>query len=114
LNVGVNDEVVKALTNQTGNPTFALDVQRHFLQMFGTVVRKVPKEKYLDIMHQAKVNQKMNIGDLLSYDALVGVVTEFKKLTDVPDNPYDQLKLCLEAVFTSWASKRCITLSDCL
>ena len=109
LNVGVNDDVVQQLMEVTGNVRFALDVQRRFLEQFGTIVFKISKHLYKNILKEAKAHDGVSREGDLSIEALRGVVAGYKKLADIPTRPFDQLKLAIEAVFTSWHSARYIS-----
>jgi pyruvate, orthophosphate dikinase len=106
LNIGVNDVVIRRLLDQTMNPRFAYDVQKRFLQMFGTVVRKVSNENFLKIIVEAKARDGVTKDSELSTQALQQVIQEFKKLVDVPDDTFEQLKLAVEAIFGSWSESR--------
>jgi pyruvate, orthophosphate dikinase len=106
LNIGVNDLVIRRIRDQTMNPRFAYDVQKRFLQMFGTVVRKVAKEDFLKVTIEAKARDGVSTDSELSTEALQHIVQEFKKLVDVPDDPFEQLKVAVEAIFGSWLEWR--------
>ncbi|MDB4673330.1 pyruvate, phosphate dikinase [Verrucomicrobiales bacterium] len=118
LNLGINDEVVEALAKKTGNPKFAWDSYRRFLQMFGSVVMGVEEEEgehhdpYEVILDKAKAKAKVKDDSGLSEKELRGVVAEFKKLIkkrsgkDFPEDPMDQLYGSVNAVFNSWNNDR--------
>lgn len=109
LNVGVNDFVVQRLTAITSNPKFALDVQRRFLQMFGTVVLNISQEKYSKILADTKVKEGVTMDDELSTKALQSIVNDYKLLGEVPNDPFEQLKMTINAIFDSWLNPRCGT-----
>ena len=123
LNLGLNDETVKALVRATKNERFAWDCYRRFIQMYGDVVMGVQKregedhdpfesviEHYKDERYgQHNIDDsKLNAAD---YQELVG---RFKKLVKertgraFPNNPWDQLKGAAGAVFGSWMNDRAI------
>jgi pyruvate,orthophosphate dikinase len=106
LNVGVNDIVVQRLIDLTLNPRFAYDVQKRFLQIFGTVVMKVSKESYLKITNEAKARDGVSKDSQLSVAALQYIVREFKKLVEIPADPFEQLKLTIDSIFCSWLCPR--------
>ena len=120
LNLGINDEVVEALSAKTGNPKFAWDSYRRFLQMYGSVVMEVEAEEgehhdpYEVILDKAKAKAKVKDDSGLSEKDLRGVVAEFKKLIkkrsgkDFPEDPRAQLKGAVNAVFNSWNNDRAI------
>ena len=120
LNLGINDEVVEALSAKTGNPKFAWDSYRRFLQMYGSVVMEVEAEEgehhdpYEVILDKAKAKAKVKDDSGLSEQDLRGVVAEFKKLIkkrsgqNFPEDPRAQLKGAVNAVFNSWNNDRAI------
>jgi len=118
LNLGINDEVVEALAVKTGNPKFAWDSYRRFLQMYGSVVMGVEAEEgehhdpYEVILDKAKAKAKVKDDSGLSEAELREVVADFKKLIkdrsgkDFPEDPYQQLLGAVNAVFDSWNNDR--------
>lgn len=106
LNIGVNDVVIRRLIDQTMNARFAYDVQKRFLQMFGIVVRKVPREDFLKIVTEAKARDGVSKDSELSTQALQHIIHEFKKLVEIPEDPFEQLKVAIESIFGSWLSPR--------
>ena len=123
LNLGLNDETVEALAESSGNPRFAWDSYRRFIQMYGDVVMGVQKlpsedeEPFEIVIEQIK---KKLLGNAhaedtdLSADDLKVLVDAFKKLVKkrtgkaFPNNPWDQLKGSVGAVFSSWMNDRAI------
>ena len=123
LNLGLNDETVEALAKSSGNARFAWDSYRRFIQMYGDVVMGVQKlptedeEPFEIIIEQVK---KKRLGNAhaddtdLSAEDLQVLVSEFKKLVKsragkaFPDNPWDQLRGSVGAVFSSWMNDRAI------
>jgi pyruvate, orthophosphate dikinase len=108
LNIGVNDAVIQRLLEQTADPRFAYDVQKKFLQMFGTVVRQVPNEEFLKIVNEEKAHDGVVKDSELCAKSLQNIIHEFKKLVDVPDDPLEQLKVAIESIFGSWMSSRSV------
>ena len=120
LNLGINDEVVEALAAKTGNPKFAWDSYRRFLQMYGSVVMEVEAEEgehhdpYEVILDKAKAKAKVKDDSGLSEKDLRWVVAEFKALIkersgkNFPEDPRAQLKGAVNAVFNSWNNDRAI------
>jgi len=118
LNLGINDTVVEALAEKTGNAKFAWDSYRRFLQMYGSVVMEVEAEAgehhdpYEVILDKAKAKAKVDDDSGLSAEELQWVVAEFKKLikkrsgNDFPEDPMDQLYGAVNAVFNSWENDR--------
>ncbi len=118
LNLGINDEVVAALAEKTGNPKFAWDSYRRFLQMYGSVVMGVEAEEgehhdpYEVILEQAKEKAGVELDSELSEKDLKAVVKKFKALIkkrsgqDFPEDPMKQLLGAVNAVFNSWNNDR--------
>ncbi|MFX1356549.1 MAG: pyruvate, phosphate dikinase [Promethearchaeota archaeon] len=116
LNLGLNDESVVGLAEQTGNPRFAYDSWRRFIQMFGDVCMGIGDEKFERILDQYKRSISRNAQDTdLTVDHLQKVIADYKALYEseigspFPQDPLKQLFLAIEAVFKSWNNKRAIT-----
>ncbi|MFT4518593.1 MAG: pyruvate,orthophosphate dikinase [Halioglobus sp.] len=108
LNLGLNDEITEGLAEKTGNPRFAYDSYRRFIQMFADVVLDVDGalfEEKLD--NYKKANGKTHDVDM-SADDWREIVRIYKTLVDFPEDPFKQLKLAVEAVFMSWHTPRAI------
>lgn len=118
LNLGINDEVAEALAAKTGNPTFAWDSYRRFLQMYGEVVMGVEEHEgehhdpFEAILDKAKAKRGVSSDSDLNEDELKWIVAEFKKLikdrtgNDFPTDPMEQLVGSVNAVFNSWQNDR--------
>ena len=106
LNLGLNDEIVEGLAQKTANPRFAYDSYRRFIQMFADVVLGVPGEHFETALSEYKrsVNKTLDV-DLSAAD-WQEVITRFKAISDFPQDPFEQLKRAVEAVFLSWYSPR--------
>lgn len=111
LNLGMNDEVMKGLAIATNNLRFALDTQRRFLQMYGTVVLGIEDAIYEDVLKAARYKQNIEHDCDLSTDSLNQIIKSFKEVTSVSDNPCEQLKCAIEAVFKSWFTPRAVKYS---
>jgi len=112
LNLGLNEQVVEVMANKSGNPRWAYDCYRRFIQMFSDVVMEVGKkyfEKLIDDMKEAKGVQFDNE---LTAEDLKELAEQFKaeykaKLgVDFPSDPKEQLFKAIEAVFRSWDNPR--------
>ena len=122
LNLGLNDQTVVALEKATGNPRFAWDCYRRFIQMYGDVVLGVQKrenedhEPFETVIHGLKHERySTNIEDSkLTAADQQELVSRFKSLVkertgkDFPNNPWDQLRGAAGAVFGSWMNDRAI------
>jgi pyruvate,orthophosphate dikinase len=122
LNLGLNDQTVEALSSKTGNPRFAWDCYRRFVQMYGDVVLGVQKgpdedhEPFETVIETLKAERHhKHIEDTaLTADDLKELVKRFKALVkeragqDFPTSPWDQLMGAVGAVFGSWMNDRAI------
>ncbi|HEX2049674.1 MAG TPA: pyruvate, phosphate dikinase [Actinomycetota bacterium] len=112
LNVGLNDDSVVGLAQQTSSERFAWDSYRRLVQMFGKTVMGVDGDLFEDALDEAK-EQKDVANDVdLDVDDLKELVATFKRVVeretgrDFPQDPTEQLHLAIEAVFGSWDNKR--------
>ncbi len=115
LNLGLNDVAVEGFAKKTGNPRFAYDSYRRFIQMYADVVMEVPKsffEKKIDEMKEAK---GVVYDTDLTADDLKDLANQFKAIykdamngEDFPQDPKDQLMGAVKAVFRSWDNPRAI------
>jgi pyruvate, orthophosphate dikinase len=111
LNLGMTDATANIIANLT-NLKFASDVYRRFLQMYGTVVLGVESQKYEEILAFARKKRGVDHDCQLEQDDLTSIVTEFKAITDVPQDPWKQLEKMIVTVFHSWNSPRAIAYRD--
>jgi len=114
LNLGLNDEVVVTVKNNTDNERFAMDSYRRFIQMFSDVVMEIPKSKFERVLDEIKEKKNAKYDTDLTAADLKEVVENFKgiykkeKGEDFPQSPKDQLLLAVTAVFRSWNNERAI------
>jgi len=114
LNLGLNEESLKGLAQQSGNDhRFARDAYRRFIQMFGKIVMDVPGDVFEHALDQAKARKGPNAQDTdLDEEDLNGLIREFLAVyrqytgSEFPTDPREQLRLAIEAVFRSWNGKR--------
>jgi pyruvate,orthophosphate dikinase len=116
LNLGLNDRSVQGLARQSGNPRFAWDAYRRFIQMFGKIVMGIPGEVFEEALEKAKGKKGKDAKDTdLDEKDLRKLVDEFKKIVKentgelFPEDPRDQLSMAIEAVFRSWNNERAKT-----
>ena len=108
LNLGLNDKSVEGLAKRSGNPRFAYDSYRRFLQMFGEVALDIDMAKFDHIFDSAKHKAKVKLDTDLTADDLQSIISEYKKLVQketkkpFPQDPRDQLAMSRDAVFRSW------------
>lgn len=114
LNLGMNDEVVEGLARQTGNERFAYDAYRRLIDMFGDVVVGINREQFEQAMTAIKRDRGVENDTDLTADDLHDLVDRYKaiyrKATGrmFPEDPWDQLRLAIDAVFGSWTNTRAV------
>jgi pyruvate, orthophosphate dikinase len=109
LNVGLNDRSVQGLASVTDNERFAWDSYRRLVQMFGNVVEGVEGKRFEDALAVAKRDAGVDTDASLSADALNRLVDEFKGFYDFPQDPREQLRRAILAVFDSWTGERAVS-----
>ena len=116
LNLGLNDEAVEGFAEKTGNPRFAYDSYRRFIQMFSDVVMEVPKSYFEKIIDEVKTDKKIKYDTELTAEDLKELIARFKQVyreamdgKEFPQNPQEQLMEAVKAVFRSWNTPRAIT-----
>ena len=114
LNLGLNDETVKALAKASGSERFAYDSYRRFLQMFSDVVLGADLDLYEEALENMKKSKGYKSDTDLTADDLKELVKEYKEIGQkigkvVPQDPWDQLWAGIGAVFGSWMVDRAIT-----
>ena len=114
LNLGLNDEAVEGFAKKTGNPRFAYDSYRRFIQMFADVVKEVDKDKFEEVLDQMKAEKGVEYDTDLDADDMKEVIKRYKAIyktalgEDFPQDPKDQLFEAIKAVFRSWDNPRAI------
>ncbi|MEX2100472.1 MAG: pyruvate, phosphate dikinase [Acidimicrobiia bacterium] len=112
LNLGLNDVSVGGIAKQTDNPRFAYDSYRRFVQMFGKIVLDVDGEKFELALEELREQRGVETDPELSAEDLHGLVDRFKAIVlsetgiEFPQEPTEQLRRAIEAVFRSWDGKR--------
>ena len=108
LNLGLNDETTEGLAKKSGNPRFAYDCYRRFIQMFGEVALEIEMEKFDHIFDSRKAKVKAKLDTDLTAEDLKAIIADYKKLVQketkkpFPQDPREQLCLSRDAVFKSW------------
>ncbi len=114
LNLGLNDEVVEVMAKKTGNPRFAYDSYRRFIQMYSDVVMEVGKAYFEQLIDAMKEKRGVTLDTELSAEDLKELAGQFKaefkskKGFDFPSDPREQLMGAIMAVFRSWDNPRAI------
>ena len=115
LNLGLNDVAVEGFAKKTGNPRFAYDSYRRFIQMYSDVVMEVPKSFFEKIIDELKEEKGVKFDTELTTDDLKVLVEKFKAVyknamngEDFPQDPKEQLMGAVKAVFRSWDNPRAI------
>src|SRR5271157_1224154 len=112
LNLGLNDETVKAVEAKSGNPRFAYDCYRRFIQMYGNVVLEIPKHDFDEVFDGQKKKAKAKLDTELTAEDLKQVIAGYKKLVEsktgkpFPQDAMKQLEGARDAVFGSWFNDR--------
>jgi pyruvate,orthophosphate dikinase len=115
LNLGLNDKTVMALIGKTKNERFGWDSYRRFVQMFGNVVMDVEHNKFEEALQSKKDKKNIKFDTELTAEDLKELVEDYKKIIkeakgkNFPQNPREQLKMSIDAVFGSWNNKRAIS-----
>ena len=115
LNLGLNGRTVQGLIKKTKNERFAYDAYRRFITMFSTVVLDLKRERFEDALKEKKAETGGVHDTDLSAAALKDLIERYKKIVkeetgrEFPEDPYDQLKMGINAVFNSWYGARAVT-----
>ena len=115
LNLGLNDQTIQGLITRSKNERFAYDSYRRFIQMFGDVVLGIEKQSFERLLEAQKHAKKVKLDTELTAADLKELVTLFKRVVkdktgkDFPQDPKEQLRLAINAVFESWDNPRAVT-----
>ncbi len=114
LNLGLNDISVEGFAKKSGNPRFAYDSYRRFIQMFSDVVMEVPKSLFERVLDEIKDGKGVHFDTELTAEDLQEVIVRFKQIykdkmgEEFPQEPRVQLMEAVKAVFRSWDNERAI------
>lgn len=112
LNLGINPDTLKGIIARTDNERFAYDAYRRFITMFGTIVMNIDRQKFESVLERFKEEKGVRQDTELDASDLKRIVEEFKQIykeetsSPFPNDPYQQLKLAINAVFGSWFGER--------
>ena len=114
LNLGLNDLSVEGFARKTGNPRFAYDSYRRFIQMFSDVVMEVPKSKFEKVLDEMKELRGVRYDTDLTESDMKEIINKYKEIykkekkSEFPQEPREQLLEAIQAVFRSWDNPRAI------
>jgi len=113
LNLGLNNETVIGLINESGNPRFCYDAYRRFLQMFGDVVLKIEHSEFEKALASVKKEKGVKLDTELDATDMEEVVKRYLEVykkagKEFPQDPWEQLWMSTNAVFGSWMNERAI------
>jgi pyruvate, orthophosphate dikinase len=113
LNLGLNEETVQGLAAQTGDLRFALDAYRRFASLFGEIVMGVAHEKFERVMDRFKAQTSGGRDTDLKAEELRDIIVAEKQIIlaeqhAIPEDPYEQLRVAIAAVFNSWMGRRAV------
>jgi len=114
LNLGLNDDVIEGIIKKTGNPRFAYDIYRRFIDMFGDVVMGCNHEYFEEVIHAAKEKAGVQLDNELTAEQLKDVVDKYKAVYRkhvgelFPQDGKEQLTHAINAVFGSWMTPRAV------
>ncbi len=112
LNLGLNEEVVEVMAKKSGNPRWAYDCYRRFIQMYSDVVMEVGKKYFEELIDEMKAKRGVTMDTELTAEDLKELAEQFKaeykeKIgSDFPSDPKEQLMGAVKAVFRSWDNPR--------
>jgi pyruvate,orthophosphate dikinase len=113
LNLGLNEQTVQGLATQTGDLRFALDAYRRFATLFAEIVMGVAHEKFERVMERYKAQTEGGRDTDLSSEQLRDIIAAQKQIIfsdqsglAIPEDPYEQLRVAVAAVFNSWMGRR--------
>ena len=115
LNLGLNQQTVQGLAKKTNNPRFAVDAYRRFITMFSSVVMGMSREGFEKTLEAVKRTEGATHDTDLKEEALTGLVDQYLALVksetgrDFPQDPFEQLRMSINAVFDSWFGDRAVT-----
>jgi len=115
LNLGLNTKTVQGLAARTKNERFAQDAYRRFITMFGNVVMGIPRERFEEVLNEKKKQLGVRQDTELDTKALKDLVVRLKEVVreaagrEFPEDPLEQLRMGIDAVFASWFGDRAVT-----
>ncbi|MEW6001333.1 MAG: pyruvate, phosphate dikinase [Nitrospirota bacterium] len=114
LNLGLNATTISALIKKAGNERFVYDAYRRLITMFGSIVMGIERQKFERALEEMKEKRGVRLDTELNAEDLKRLIEEYKIIykrstaEDFPDNPFEQLKRAIYAVFGSWFGDRAV------
>ncbi|TET83421.1 MAG: pyruvate, phosphate dikinase, partial [Anaerolineales bacterium] len=114
LNLGLNEETRASMAKLTDNEWFSYDTYRRFITMFSDIVMSLGREHFEKLLSELKEKEGVKADAEVSLEGLKGLVEQYKALyrrhlgQEFPTDPYEQLRLSIEAVFASWNGERAV------
>jgi pyruvate,orthophosphate dikinase len=114
LNIGLNDQTAKGMSELIGDPRFVYDSYRRLVQMFGAVVMGVPDEPFEEVITASRAQRGVETDSGLTAEDWMEITQKFKTIVkehtglDFPQDPLVHLRMSTEAVFKSWNGKRAV------
>lgn len=114
LNLGLNETTIKALIKKTGNERFVYDAYRRLITMFGSIVMGIDRQKFESALEEMKNRKGVRLDTELTADDLRELVAQYKQIyrkntgEEFPEDPFEQLKKAIDAVFGSWFGDRAV------
>lgn len=107
LNIGINDKVISRIEAWTsGNIRFAMDIYRHFLYMFGTIILKIDNVLFDNIIKEEMAASAVVSPNNFTAESLTTIVEKFKLLGHFPEDPIVQLRMAIQHIYLNWYSKK--------
>ncbi len=114
LNLGLNQRTLEGLIRLTNNERFGRDAYRRFVQMFGKIVLDIPGDRFEQEIERLKHRKGVKLDTELDADDLKALAETFKRIIKAergiafPEDPWEQLRMAIQAVFDSWTGKRAV------
>ncbi|MDW8074123.1 MAG: PEP/pyruvate-binding domain-containing protein, partial [Nitrososphaerota archaeon] len=114
LNLGMNDLVAEGLVRLTGDERFVYDAYRRFIQMFARIAMGVKTDRFEKILEETRSKLGVRFDIEIPASEMKKIVDQFKQVVreekgiDLPQDPFEQLKMAVEAVFKSWNNPRAV------
>jgi pyruvate,orthophosphate dikinase len=115
LNLGLNEQTLKGLARKSGNERFAYDAYRRFIAMFSNIVMGINRDHFEELLEKEKRRKNVKLDTDLDAESLRSLGRQFKAVfkketgREFPEDPQEQLRMAVRAVFDSWFGDRAVT-----